>query len=198
MPPTCADADPLAFSTKAMTRDEPMEFASVYDRHAPFVWRALRHLGVSATDIEDTVQEVFLVVHRRLADFERRSSLRTWIYGITVGIARNYRRARVRRRSWWSRELDGETQVAEPIDRGPDACLVRAEAAELVARLLGELDQDAREVFVLAELEELSAAEIAEVLSLKLNTAYSRIRLARQAFDRAVRRARARDQWRIA
>src|SRR4051812_1143348 len=72
--------------------------AEVFREHAPFVWRALRRLGVREADVEDACQEVFVVVHRRLADFEGRSSVRTWVYGICVRVASDWRkRAHVRR-----------------------------------------------------------------------------------------------------
>ena len=72
--------------------------AEIFREYAPFVWRGLRRLGVPESDVEDVCQEVFVVVHRKLGDFEGRSSLRTWIYGICARTASDYRRSgRVRR-----------------------------------------------------------------------------------------------------
>ena len=87
--------------------------------------------------------------------------------------------------------------MPEPAEHAPDVLLAKAQAAELLIRVLQELDQDSREVFVLAELEEMTAVEIGEILSLSPNTVSSRLRAARRAFDASVRRNMARDQWRI-
>src|SRR5262245_17651468 len=67
-------------------------FPEVYQQTAPFVWRLLRRLGVREADVADMCQEVFVVVHRRLVDFDSSSSLRTWIYGICLRTASQYRR----------------------------------------------------------------------------------------------------------
>jgi RNA polymerase sigma-70 factor (ECF subfamily) len=145
------------------------------------------------------VQEVFLVVHRRLPEFQARSTARTWVYAIAVRVARNHRRTQHRRRLGTS-AMDGSIEVAlfpEAADRRPDALLAKAEAARLVNRLLNELEDDLLEVFVLSELEELTAHEIAEALAVNANTVSSRLRAARRAFDQALCRARARDEWRI-
>lgn len=187
---------PPAAPARVTTAPTP-SFAAVYDGYARFVWRALVRLGVSHRDVEDLVQEVFLVVHRRLEDFRQESTLRTWVYGIAVHTARNYRRTADRRPADKADEPGQTELVAETIERSPDALLAKAEAAELLIRLLQELDQDSREVFVLAELEEMTAIEIGEVLSLKPNTVSSRLRTARRGFDEAVRRNRARDEWRM-
>ncbi len=194
-----AAIEPRDSSVRARAATRSPTFQSIYDDHARFVWRALVRLGVANADVADVVQEVFLVVHRRLHEFREESTPRTWVYGIAVRMARNYRRTQVRRPTAVS-ETDGAEQVTrlpEAPERGPDALLARARAAELVIRLLQELDQDSREVFVLAELEEMTAVEIADVLALNPNTVASRLRSARRLFDQAVRRSRARDQWRL-
>ena len=60
------------------------DFASIFRANAPLVHRALRRLGVSEADAPDVLQDVFVVVHRKLGEFEGRSQLKTWIYGIAV------------------------------------------------------------------------------------------------------------------
>jgi RNA polymerase sigma-70 factor (ECF subfamily) len=177
----------------------PLDFAAIYDSHAPFVWRAITRLGVADSAVEDVVQEVFLVVHRRLAEFEGRSSLRTWVFGIAIHVARRHRRTLVRRRlAGSSQEANVElSTLADDPRRAPDALLERTEAVELLMALLEELDDDLREVFVLAEIEEVPVPEIAEILNANTNTVYSRLRAARGSFDQALARARARDEWRL-
>ncbi len=174
-------------------RHEPVSFDAVYETYFPYVWRSALRLGVPLAQADDVVQEVFLVVCRKLGEFEGRSTLKTWLYGIALRVARAHR-IRARRRGD-ARALD-EDRVRGPENARPDERAQNAEAARIVHRLLGGLDDDQREVFVLAELEELSAPEIAEVLGVKLNTVYSRLRLARVAFAEAAARHRARDAWR--
>lgn len=175
---------------------EPTSFADVYDRYFDFVWRIARRLGVRPGALDDVVQETFLVVLRRLAE-PRTSTLRTWIYGVTVHMVRNHRRS-LRRKSphevgLRAPELD---VLADVEHEGPERAAQKAEAARTLYRILHDLDDDKREVFVLVELEELPAAEVAEVVGVNVNTVYSRLRLARAEFEEAVRHHRARDEWR--
>jgi RNA polymerase sigma-70 factor (ECF subfamily) len=175
-----------------------MAFADVYRGSFGFVWRSARALGTSPAALEDVVQEIFVVVHRRLSEFEGRSTLRTWLSGIVLNVVRHHRRSLVRKSP---HELAGH----EPTDpdvlpshaRDPHEMAERAEGTRLVQRALDTLDEEKREVLVLAELEELPVPEIAEALGLKLNTAYSRLRLAREQFEAAIQRQRAQDLGRL-
>ena len=146
----------------------------VFDEYARFVWRTVRHLGVREADIEDVCQEVFLTVHRRLGDFEGRSSLRTWLYGICLRTASDYRRrAHVRR----------EFAVEDPMPRAQaadqDEEVQRRQARQRLAFILDQLDDDKRAVFVLYEIEEMSMKEVAKIVDCPLQTAYSRLHAAR-------------------
>ena len=173
---------------------EPGAFEAIYDTYFPFVWRSTLRLGVPPSHVDDAVQEIFLVVHRKLHGFEGRSTIKTWLYGITLRIARAYR---IRARQSRAERAVEPDEVQAPDGARPDECAQAAEAARVVNALLEGLDDDQREVFVLAELEQLTAPEIAEALGLKVNTVYSRLRLARAAFAEAAARHRARDAWRI-
>jgi RNA polymerase sigma-70 factor (ECF subfamily) len=164
-----------------------LTLAEVYETHFDFVWRSARRLGTASLHVDDVVQEVFLVVHRRLAEFEGRSSLKTWLFGITRRIVRDHRRS--------ARRKPAEPFGAiEPADLGPsaDVRISRDQEARLLHAMLDELDEDKREVFVLAELEQMSGPEIAEALDVNLNTVYARLRAARAAFEQAVTRHQAR------
>jgi RNA polymerase sigma-70 factor (ECF subfamily) len=176
----------------------PVAFADVYREHFGFVWRSARALGIPGAALDDVVQEVFVVVHRRLPEFENRSSLRTWVSGIVLHVARRHRRT-LGRKSPHELALDGpiDPETLRSNARDPYETTALAEDARLLQRLLDQLDDDKREVLVLAELEELPVPEIADVLGLKLNTAYSRLRLARAEFDQALARHRAQDRWRM-
>jgi RNA polymerase sigma-70 factor (ECF subfamily) len=177
----------------ASSADAP-SFETVYDTYFPYIWRSVQRLGVPFSQADDVVQDVFVVVHKKLHDFEGRSTLKTWLYGIALRVARAYRQEA--RRSGERVALDAE-EVQAPAGMRPDEQAENAEAARVVNSLLDGIDDDQREVFVLAELEQLSAPEIADVIGVKLNTVYSRLRLARSAFAEAAARHRARDGWRF-
>lgn len=180
----------------AMTSPRPVvpSFEEVYEQCFDFVWRNARRLGVAEAAVDDVVQEVFVVVYRRLADFEGRSSLKTWIFGILLRVVSDWRRSR--RRKGGHASLDAIAPDGEMLDEKalcPIGALEQAEAVRLLHRLLAQLDEDKRAVFVLAELEETTAPEIAEALGIPVNTVYSRLRAARLEFDRALARQRARE-----
>lgn len=153
-------------------------FEQAYDQLFDFVWRSLRRLGVPAASIDDAVQDVFVVVHRRLVEFEGRSSLKTWVFAIALRVARDHQRSA--RRKGGHEPLDPRIADDTP---GPVESLARAEAVRELDRILAALDEDKRTVFVLAEIEQMTAPEIAEALGINLNTVYSRLRLARRAFE---------------
>ncbi len=180
-----ADGDP----TDAEAGDRELRFEDVWDEHFDFTWRSLRRLGVRPDSVDDALQDVFFVVHRRLADFEGRSAVRTWLFGIALRVARSYRRKAAR-----SSVLDplGPELSADASQR-PDAITESNQAKVLVDAFLESLDEDKRDVFILAELEEWTAPEIAESLGIRVNTVYSRLRAARKQFEQAVRRHRAKE-----
>ncbi len=161
----------------------------VYEAQFDFVWRTARRLGPPEPAVDDVVQEVFVVVQRRLAEFEGRSELKTWLFGITRRVVRAHQRQNVRQQRT---SLD---EVAELVDHAAvdaESQLVADEDTRLLYAILDELDADKREVFVLSELEEMSGPAIAEALDLHLSNVYARVRVARQAFDAALKRHRAR------
>lgn len=155
-------------------------FDDIYAAHVAFVWRTLRTFGVAESHIEDAVQDVFVVVHRRLPEWEGRAAITTWLFAIARRVASSHRR----------RGSDERTAplVEEPAG-GADtfAAMSRAQAVHHVMTILEQLDDDKRTVFALVELEQLSVPEVARMLDINLNTAYSRLRLARAAFELAVR-----------
>lgn len=155
-------------------------FDEVYTAHVAFVWRTLRTFGVRDAHLEDAVQDVFVVVHRRLPEWEGRAQLTTWLFAIARRVASSHRRKAGSDRT--------EPMTAEPAG-GADtfAAMSRAQASATVMAILDTMDEDKRMVFALVELEQLSVPEVAKLLSINLNTAYSRLRLARVAFEQAVK-----------
>ncbi len=158
-------------------------FQAIYAEHVDRVWRSLRGLGVPGPSVEDAVQDVFLVVHRRLAEFEGRSTVRTWLFGIVLRVAKNHRRQE--RRQGGCDPLDLEVADGGP---GPHEEAATAEALQRLAEVLGDLDEPKREMFVLTDLLEMTAPEIAGALGINVNTVYSRQRKARLAFAAALAR----------
>ena len=159
-------------------------FSAVYGEQFMFVWRTLRALGVPAAAADDAAQDVFVVVHRRLDDYDARAPIRAWLFGIARNVARRHRERAHREPPL---QLVGE-------GRALDDTLQLREAASLVERFLDTLDDDQRAVFVLAQLEGLTAPEIAEALGVNMNTVYSRLRTARLKFERALARQNARER----
>ncbi len=151
------------------------DLAATFRDHHDFVWRSLAHLGVRTDAIDDAVQDVFLIVHRRRHAYDGRAPVRHWLYGITRNVARKHRERT-------ARALARASDYA-PDDERSDAFTQR-DAIATVERFLAALDQDQRSVFVLAEIEGHTAPEIAEMLGTNLNTVYSRLRLARARFER--------------
>jgi RNA polymerase sigma-70 factor (ECF subfamily) len=154
----------------------------IFQEHADFVWRALRRAGLSASDAEDALQDVFLVVHRRLTEYEERGLMRAWLLSISRQVAGHHRRSA-------NRHLRKAAALAEthPASDSLGDGSERLEAVAFVRAFLAQLDPGQADVFSLVELEEMTAPEVAAVLGVKLNTVYSRLRLARKRFEELAR-----------
>jgi RNA polymerase sigma-70 factor (ECF subfamily) len=186
---TVARVDVGRSSDPDVRQPRALALADVYEEHFDFVWRSARRMGVAEGAVDDVVQEVFLVAHRRLDDFEGRSSVRTWLFGILLRVVSDYRRT-LRRKGGLAPLTD-----ALPSDGSdcPAGGAERREAVRVLHRLLDTLDDDKRAVFVLAELEQMTAPEIADALGVNLNTVYSRLRAARRDFEKALELHRAKE-----
>ena len=168
--------------------------AALFRDHFGFVRRVLRRCGVAEAELDDAVQEVFLVVHRRIDDFEGRSSATTWLYAVSVRVASTLRRSATREQA--RREKVG-AQMHGAGEADPERELSRQEAGVLLDRLLDELDGTKRTVFVLAELEGVPVPEIAQIMDANLRTTHSRLRLARKRFNAALQRHHAQESGRM-
>jgi RNA polymerase sigma-70 factor (ECF subfamily) len=157
--------------------------AAVIHEHAAFVWRVLRHLGVAETQLPDVSQEVFVVLLAKLPEFEGRSSLRTWIFGICRKVAAGARRSRPARNELLGVEL---VERGEPASQDRELWLKQAHAQLVEA--LDCLDEEQRSVFVLYEIEELTMEEIATAAGAPLTTCYSRLQAARSKLETLLRR----------
>lgn len=174
-----------------------LEVSRVYADHFRYVFRCLRALGVRDESIDDAVHDVFLVVQRKLTDFDGRNALTTWLYAIALRVARRYRAEAAKHAQRFA--ADPVTNLVdddEPRDLVSNAAgkrdvedqLETEERLAIARRALEALDDDKREAFVLAHVEQMSAPEIVEITGVPLNTVYSRIRAARLAFSAEVAR----------
>jgi len=159
----------------------------IYAEHVGMVWSGLRRLGVPEATIEDAVQDVFLVAHRRLSEFEGRSSIKTWLYGIALRVAKDYRRSQARH----SQRVEGLAQILS-VERTAEATPLsqaeRREANRALHAILAELDEDHREVLVMVEMEGFAMRDAAAVLNLHIRACQRRLRAAHAAFEKKLAR----------
>ena len=168
-----------------MTVPEPNatpDLEHLYQAHFNHVWRTLRRLGVTERYLEDAAHDVFIVVHRRLPDFEVGRPARPWLTGIAYRVAADHRK-----RAHIKRERYGQSPSLRPSGQPSVPQLLEAkERRDLVHRALEELDLPHRVVFVMYELDDIPCTVIAESLDIPVNTVYSRLRNARMRFTDAV------------
>jgi RNA polymerase sigma-70 factor, ECF subfamily len=157
-------------------RASSLTFAQVFADHADYVLGLLRRLGVSERDVQDVAQEVFMVIHAQLPRFEGRSSLKTWVCGIALRRAADYRRKAHRRRESALQPADLPSSAAQA-----ESAIEQRQSLARVERALAQLPEKQLHVFVLYELEELSMAEVARAVGCPRFTAYTRLRAARRA-----------------
>jgi RNA polymerase sigma-70 factor (ECF subfamily) len=188
--PVPAQATSMAPVTESRAaRNLRAAFRAMYDAHVDFVWRNLRRLGVSETEVDDKTQEVFVIAHRRFADFEDRGhGPRAWLFQIVLRIASDARRHRRRH------PIDpdgGLAQDRESVAPQQAEAIDRREQLDLLDRALATIEVGRRAVLLLHEIEEMTAPEIADVMGIPLNTVYSRLRVARGELESAVEELRA-------
>ena len=159
-------------------------FEKVYRQYFQLVWSAAHRFGIPSDAIDDVVQEVFIVIHAKLSSLERPEALRSWIYGVVRRVSSNHRRAeRTQHQDAYRTETQRELESSQPT---PFEQTKTNADIQLLASLLAELDEPKREMFALVEVDQMTVPEAAELLEIPLNTAYSRLRAARQAFEAAL------------
>lgn len=183
---------------QSVVRSSPTEAAAaevpdptvreLFREHGRHVVRVLNGLGVAEGDVDDVVQEVFVIVHRKLPELAPDVILRAWIYGVCVRRAANYRKRKRSRREDPMEETFDREDIEQP---PPGAALDASKARAILDAILQGLPDEKREVFVLHALEELPMHEVASALGLPLQTAYSRFYAARKLVEEGIRRARA-------
>ena len=155
----------------------------IYEACFGYVWTCLKRLGVWDRDLEDAVHDVFLVVHRRLPDYDPNRPIKPWLAGISARVASEFRRRAQHRREVVTEDVEMEAQSTIP---SADSALYDKQRRALVLRGLDHLDFDRRTVLVLHDIEGYAMPEIAESLEVNVNTLYARLRAARADFAVAV------------
>lgn len=161
----------------------PIEFRVLFESEFRFVVRTLRYLGVRGNEVRDVAHDVFLHVFRHLGDYDPARPVRPWLFGFAYRIARDFRQlARHRHESGFG--------IAESIDPAPmaDDVLIHSESVDLAMAALDALDDEERTLFVAHYLDELPVPEVATILGMPSNTAYTRLRRARMSFEVSARR----------
>lgn len=174
-----------ALSRARETSVDQQSFRAVFEAEFDYVWHTLRRLGVPDRDLADVTHDVFERVYLRLHQYDAERPVRPWLFGFAFRVAADYRRLSRNRRE----ELGLSEEPFDP-SLSPAEELVRAERLELALLALECIEFERRAVFVLHELDEYPIPDVAEALGINVNTAYSRLRLARQEFQRAARRLR--------
>ena len=171
----------------------PPTLAEIYQEYAPSVFRNLRRLGVVESQIEDAVQDVFLIAHRRLPEFEGRSTLKTWILGIALRVAKDYRRSETR----FTKRLGHLATLISSdaaLQSSPSDAVEHKEASQLLHHLLSSLPDESRVMLVLVELEGLSVREACDALAIRLRTGQRRLRAGVEAISAALSRTLAEER----
>jgi RNA polymerase sigma-70 factor (ECF subfamily) len=177
---TGSDKVPIASERLRSAKEAPLDtrdFASVYYHTYEDVSRWIRALGGPSSEQDDLIQDIYLIVHRKLAHFDGRN-LGAWLYRITAHRVRDFRRL------WWFRHVLGKDPLAieklESDDPNPVRAFEAAEKRRELERLLSKLSPPLRATFILFEIEGYTAEEIAGLQVISVNTVRARIHRARK------------------
>jgi RNA polymerase sigma-70 factor (ECF subfamily) len=162
----------------------PPSFRAIFDGELRFVWNSLRRFGVADRDLEDIAHEVFVVVARRLDEYDAARPLRPWLFAIAFRCASDYRR---RARHRHERLGEGAADAADPA-AGADEVLIESQEKNLARCALLSVPEDRRAVVILHDFEGVAMQDVAAALGVPLKTAYSRLRIGREELIAASRR----------
>lgn len=183
--PAATGSQDLGDPRGATDLDDVSDVRSIYRANARFVWLSLQRLGVQPSDLDDIAQDVFVIAHRRFDSFDHTARITTWLFGICLRVAANYRR----RHRWTLELLSGWVEDNRPATLvAADEVLVRREEREIAERALDRLAVAKRATFVMFELESLSCLEIAEIMNVPIGTVYSRLNSARRELEKTMAR----------
>jgi RNA polymerase sigma-70 factor (ECF subfamily) len=179
--------------TQVHAEADSLDLSTIHTAHADFVWLTLQRLGVRDADVEDSLQEVFAVVHRNLRTFDGSARMTTWLFGICLRVSAGYRRRAHFRRE---RVMGEVPEQATPEEGSPESAAAAGEARMRLRAVLDAMDLEPRALFVMFEIDEMPCAEIAEMLGVPVGTVHSRLHAARKAFQKEIVRLDAREATR--
>lgn len=156
-----------------------VDFQAVYRNEIGWVLHTLRRLGVPRDSVEDVAHDALVAVHRNLAGYDPARPLRPWLFSFLYRMARDHRERAHRRY-----ETSGPVDLAHDPRASAEVLLDQERMRETLLRVLDALDFDKRSIVVMHDLEGMSVPAIAELLAIPLNTAYSRLRLARAELEK--------------
>jgi RNA polymerase sigma-70 factor (ECF subfamily) len=179
---------PAALPRESERAQRDARVRAIVESHFDSVWRALKRLGVPEAGVDDAAQQVFLVASRRLDEIDPRGE-RPYLLGVALRVAADARRALLRRREV---PMDETAELATIAPVGPtlEDLLDEKQALRLLGAHLARLPDEMREAFVLFELEELPAPEVANLLGVPVGTVASRVRRARDSIRQHLIRKR--------
>ena len=183
-------ATPLSQAEAKLAAPVEPRLARLIAEQFGFVWRLLRRIGVPESDADDAAQQVFIAASRRIDDI-RVGSERAFLFSTALHVGSRARRSRVRQKEDFGVELEERTDPAP----APEELVDQRRARELLDTLLQEMPLELRVVFVLYEIEQLTSAEIAEVVGVPVGTVASRLRRAREDFAARVTRVETRRKF---
>lgn len=183
---SAAEWSPAGPSPTVATESSALSIRELFDAHFDFIWRSVRRLGLSVAEADDAAQSVFIVAARRL-DAIARGKERAFLFGTAVRVVADVRKGAARRY-----ELGLEDREIALVAPGADVLIDESRARQCLEAAIVAMPMDLRTVFVLFELEELTMAQIAEVLSLPPGTVASRLRRARDVFEDVMKKLKAR------
>lgn len=160
----------------------PSALRRLVQEHYDFIWRLLARLNVSAPEVDDAAQQVFMVLVSRAGLTIKVGSERAFLYGVALRVAKEFRRKSLSRLN----HVSPDPEVL--IDRSYDveAVAERSQARRQLDRILEQMPDNLKEAFILFELEDMSVPQIAELLAIPTGTVASRLRRARALFQKAV------------
>jgi RNA polymerase sigma-70 factor, ECF subfamily len=161
-----------------------VDVVDVHAQYATLVWRSLQRLGVAQSDLQDVFQEVFVVVPRRLASFDRSAPMAPWLFGICMRVAAGWRR-----RAWKRLEVPaGDLPDEQDLGAGPEDVAATRQTQHTLQCALGRMDIEKRAILVMFEIDDLSTHQISEILGVPIGTVHSRLHVAREQFRSAYAR----------
>lgn len=166
-----------------------LDLKGIYDQWAGFVWLSLQRLGVRSADLDDICHDVFLIVHRKLPEYDARASIKSWLFGVCVRVAANYRRRARFRFERGSLGLVEESTLSAPESSQPEHAAVRRQTMLQLEAALERIGPVKRAVLVMFEVEGMSCDEIGQQLGLPVGTVYSRLHTARKSLLAELERA---------